>query len=128
MSERLRRFHGVLMRPFAEQEDRDGNRVDPRALQFDPDAAYPVTMNFDNSQILGRAKVALTEDGALVMDGDLFRSKGEPLKAAVGIYLDDYTTTKDGIRRVRAGRLMGIGLTTEHEDPNQPDIIYDEAL
>ncbi len=116
------RIVGTLVRPLAEQGDRDGHRIDPKGVKLDP-ATVPLTRNFDKESVLGEATVTLAGN-ELVATADLNEEGAKAfalggLRFAIGIVSAKSTLKRAGAT-VRTSKLMGVALTGEHADPNQP--------
>lgn len=122
------RYRGILVRPLAEQADRDNTFIDPAGVAFSPSIRYPVTVEFDWRRSTGYATVSRAEDGSLVAEGWI---EGDPeaivggrppwLAAGIAVRSEDIL---DGLRGrvVSSCRLNAIGLTGNHSDPGQPPI------
>lgn len=120
------RFTGTLVRPLADQGDRDGTLIDPAGVQFVEGRDYPVTAEFDLDKPLGYAVVSRAEDGSLTAAGEIVYADWEAvrgLRLAAGIAArgEDILPGVRG-RVVAACRLNAIGLTPNHSDPGQPEI------
>lgn len=121
------KFSGVLVRPLADQADRDGRRIDPAGVTFLPGVRYPVTVEFDMDNAVGTATVSRADDGSLVAEGDL-DGDGEaimgakPPQLAVGIHVIEDERDRMGAELIRRSKLNAIALTANHADPGQPPI------
>ena len=124
------KFKAVLVKPVDHQHDRDGYQIDPVGVEFDPETAYPIFPEFRHDQLpLGSARAYL-EDGTLMIEGEFYEAllpKTEgPWKAAIAcISTKDVWPARDGI--VRNCRLVEIGITPRHADPDQPPIEFESA-
>jgi hypothetical protein len=117
-------FHGVLVRPLAEQADRDGDRIDPAGVKI-KEPRVVITANFDANHPLGTGIVSRAEDGSLVVDGTLNDGPVAALgglKLAIGVVVGKRTVHKAGGSVTKTSTLMSVALTGEHSDPEQPVI------
>jgi hypothetical protein len=127
------KFEGVLVRPLADQGDRDDYKIDPAGVAFE-DGPVPIWRNFNydpTMDLLGEGTV-FREGGALMVRGELneqgaafARGKAEMRgKLAIGVQ------TREGQAELHKGAgsvvhecdLMSVALTWEHQDPAQPAI------
>lgn len=122
------RFTGTLVRPLADQQDRDGRFIDPAGVEFVEGRDYPLTIEFDMDRAVGYAVVERAEDGSLVAsgmitEGDVAAIIAMPPKLAAGIACrsEDILPGVAG-RVVAACRLNAVALTGSHADPGQPPI------
>jgi hypothetical protein len=122
------RFTGTLVRPLADQGDRDGLLIDPAGVEFVEGRDYPVTAEFDLAAPLGYAVVSRAEDGSLVAAGEIVYAEAADVKGlrlAAGAVIAAHTERiLPGVRGrvVTSCRLNAIGLTPNHSDPGQPPI------
>lgn len=118
------KFHGVLLKPLANQHDRDGYLIDPQGVTFDPDKDYAISPDFDPRKLpVGRARVRRAEDGSLEAYGTLEKWPGA--KLAIGVsYGRVRPLPTPGI--VEKSQLMELGATLAHVDLEQPSVAYEE--
>lgn len=125
------RYRGILVRPLAEQADRDGTYIDHAGVEFVEGRRYVVwrehRYNYPEDAV-GYAEVSRSEDGSLVAEGWIDGDPeaivgGRPPQLAIGIAVRS-EDIHDGIRGrvVSSCRLNAIGLTGSHSDPGQPPI------
>lgn len=126
------KIRATLVKPLDQQQDRDGYRIDPAGVAFDPDARYPIHDNFDYSKPpLGWAKIVREDDGSLVIDGELYEPisterEEPPLTAAIGVTADETIRYKqDAV--IDHSRAISVGLTAKHADPTQPPVTFEEG-
>ena len=122
----MTRYRGTLVRPLADQADRDGLFIDPAGVEFEG-FRYPVTVEFDYDNAVGTATVEM-ERGALVatldIDGDkesVIGPESPQLAVGIAVHSEDILPGLRG-RVVSSCRLNAIGLTARHADPGQPPI------
>jgi len=118
------KIRGTLVRPLELQQDRDGDRIDPAGVIFDPDAWYVIHRDFDYSYPpIGRAKIVREGDGSLSFEGEIYGdfTADPPFKAAVGVIGLSNKAWAKGLD-IAESRLFTVGLVHEHADPHQPDI------
>ena len=122
----MSRFRGVLIRPLADQGDRDGALIDPAGVAFIEGRDYPVTAEFDYDKPLGYARVSRAEDGSLIAEGEIVYADWADVKGlrlAAGVAFDSaYARPVPQGRAAMRCRLNAIGLTPRHSDPGQPEI------
>jgi hypothetical protein len=128
-------IRGVLLKQLPQQADRDGLRIDPAGVRFDPSTWLPITSNFDHSlPPVGRGRVHREADGSLVVEGELFSWPSEqaveddqvpPFRLAIGVVIPD-DVPRPGI--AHESDLMSIALTASHQDPTQPPIVIGAAI
>lgn len=124
---RSMRFTGVLVRPLAEQADRDGRFIDPAGVEYVEGRNYPLTVEFDMTRLVGYAAVEPSGDSLVAtgwIDGDPEAIVGgKPPQIAIGIAVRS-EDIHDGLRGrvVSSCRLNAIGLTGQHSDPGQSPI------
>jgi hypothetical protein len=118
------KFKGTLIRPLADQRDRDNRFIDPAGVEFG-NHRYPLTVEFDLSRTVGYATVSRAPDGSLVAEGvitegdlDAVLGSRRP-KLAVGIAGKGDDLRADVVRRCR---VVSTALTLDHADPGQPPI------
>lgn len=114
------KFRGVLVRPLREQEDRDGLRVNPKGVRFDPKASYPIFPNFDHLGLpIGFGWVTREKDGSLTVRGETYSHATGKL-AFGGSVIEKRVFRKKEV--ATKSTLMEIGLTENHSDPTHPPI------
>ena len=124
----MTRYRGTLVRPLADQADRDGLFIDPAGVEFEG-YRYPVFVEFDYRRgAVGFATVSRAEDGGIVAEVDiddgvatLVPAQPARLSAGVAAAAEDILPGLRG-RVVSSCRLNAIGLTARHADPGQPPI------
>jgi hypothetical protein len=124
------KMRGVLVRPLADQGDRNGALVDPAGVAFIEGRDYPLCIEFDYERAVGYGVVTREEDGSLTAAGEIVyldpqAAKG--LRLAAGVAFDPADVLAgvvghSGRRVVARSRLNAIGLTANHADPGQPAI------
>lgn len=121
------RFKGVLVRPLAEQGDRDERFIDPAGVEYVAGRNYPLTVEFDLTRLVGYAAVEPDGDSLVAagwIDGDPEAIVGGyPPRLAIGIAVRS-EDIHDGLRGrvVSSCRLNALALTGNHGDPGQPPI------
>lgn len=129
----MTKITAVLVRPLAEQADRDGWHIDPAGVKFDPDKDYIIWREFSYNvpdDVVGHGRVRRREDGALVVDGELtidlndqIREGRLPFSLAIGVMTDGPgSRSREPGGVCSASSLMSIGFTAKHSDPDQPEI------
>jgi hypothetical protein len=110
---------GILIKPLEEQHDADGMKIDPAGVTFDADKWYSILPEFRYDTVpVGRGKVSRAEDGALMVDAEMFIDFSGPRYFAFGGSVKK-AELETGIREAE---LMSIGLTENHADPDQPAV------
>ena len=124
------RITGVVLLPLDQQHDRDGIRVDPRGVRFDPDGEYAVLEGFRSDRIVGRGKLSLGGlSEALIFDGELdgYSAKDlEPLRLSFSGFTSSFIDRAKERLWVSC-YLTAVGLVSSHPDPAQPAIHIDDA-
>lgn len=122
----MTRFRGTLVRPLAEQADRDGRLIDPDGVAFEPGRDYPLFIDFDMDAepsgwaVLERGPGGITAEGEITGAG--FEDvKGLRLAVGVAFRTEDVLPGLNG-RVIATCRLNGVSLTPNHADPGQPPI------
>jgi len=118
------RFRATLVRPLADQSDRDDWRIDPAGVTFDPETDYPIFRDFDYAARVGHGRISTEDDGSLVVEGELDLPIAEKF-LAIGVYVDESTKTPDSVF-VGKSRVMSVSTTDSHSDPRQPPIVIEE--
>jgi len=123
----MTRFKAVLVRPFDEQTDRDGNLINPAGVEFDPDKDYPIWREFshDIKDALGHGRV-YREGGALMVEGEIDDGLIKIGKLAIGIKVIESIRHRDTYE-VRRSEIFAISATHKHSDPAQPLIEPSDA-
>lgn len=126
------RFRGVLLKPLDQQADRDGDRIDPAGVEFDPEREYAIFVDFNYLKPpLGHGRISRDPDGSLVVSGEMDdfinvrKEEAPPLTFAIGVALDSADRHDDIIHRCSV--MSAIGVTAKHADPTQPPISFEEV-
>jgi hypothetical protein len=108
---------GILIKPLEEQHDADGMKIDPAGVTFDAEKWYSILPEFRFDAVpVGRGKVSRAEDGALMVDAEMFIDLPTPRYFAFGGSLHELE------KGIREAELMSIGLVAKHTDPDQPAV------
>lgn len=128
-------FRATLLKPLDQQHDRQGDRIDPAGVRFDPEADFPVWREFGYrvpEDWLGTGKISREPDGSLVITGWLKegavspnavrKDTVPPLVAAIGVKTEGtFERSRDGLV-IEKSEIMSVALTSKHVDPTQPPI------
>jgi hypothetical protein len=124
------KFKAVLVKPLDQQRDADSYLIDPNGVEFDPETLYPIFPEFRHDELpLGHA-TAYLEDGTLMISGEFFEpllpKTEDPWKAAIACISSkgENWPVKGSTTIVKSCRLVEIGITPRHQDPDQPPIEF----
>lgn len=122
------RFEGVLVKPLADQGDRDGHLIDPKGVTFE-EGPIQIWRNFSYQidDLLGKGTLSRADDGSIVVKGELnaigtAHVRGGLDRLAVGLRVDKMIHRRRGASIARASTVFGVSLTKEHQDPEQPPV------
>lgn len=115
----MTKFRATVVMPLDKQVDRDGQRIDPAGLKFDPDAEHLIFRGFNYNvpeDVVGHGKLSRAEDGSIVMEGEI-DGPIDRAKLAVGAMVGRMKGDT-----VVDSTLVSVGAVANHPDPNQPFI------
>lgn len=78
-----------------------------------PNGEIPITINFDDSKVVGRGVLGFNEKGNLV--ADILINEDYPFLDTLKPTVSFISTS--GVNDIPAGRVTGISLCTENQDP-----------
>ncbi len=119
-------IRGTLLRSVDDQRaGGDPQPIDPATLGFDPEREYPLLLDFNQSQVLGKVKLFRAEDGSIGVEGvivvppEIHGLDEGPGKLAIGANVRKERKEDDVLRDAE---ILEVSLGNFNQDKGLPDV------